>query len=168
MINAIIACDKNGGIAKNGKMPWPRCKEDLAFFKEMTKDNVVVMGSSTWDAEDMPSPLPNRTNVVATSQPYYYMKADAAVPFPGMTLEESIRDFDAFGRKSDVFIIGGSELLNSTLHMINYLYLTVFEDNYDCNTFINTNKILSDFVMIRGTHYNGVNYYVFEPNRMEY
>ena len=67
MIKAIFAVDSNGGIAKNGIMPWPRDPSDLKRFKNLTTGHAIIMGKKTWDAVDMPSPLPNRYNVVAVA-----------------------------------------------------------------------------------------------------
>ena len=48
MIKAILACDNEGGVSKNGTIPWPKNKKDLGWFKKNTTNNVVVMGSKTW------------------------------------------------------------------------------------------------------------------------
>ena len=68
MIKAILACDDNGGVSKNGTIPWPKNTKDLSWFKKNTTNNVVVMGSKTWTDPLMPWPLQNRVNVLATSR----------------------------------------------------------------------------------------------------
>ena len=68
MIKAILACDNSGGVSKNGTMPWPKNSRDLKWFKSNTAQNVVVMGSTTWDDPIMPGPLPKRVNVLATTR----------------------------------------------------------------------------------------------------
>ena len=72
MINAIFAVDYNGGMGINGTLPWPHNAEDLAHFKRLTTDKVVVAGRRTWDDPKMPKPLPNRTVYVATNRPVSY------------------------------------------------------------------------------------------------
>ena len=67
MINAIMAVDDEGGISKNGSMPWPKNIEDLKRFKESTINNVVIMGRLTWVDPNMPTPLKNRINVLVLS-----------------------------------------------------------------------------------------------------
>jgi dihydrofolate reductase len=66
MIRAILACDRDFGIAKNGQMPWPKNTDDLKWFRSMTAGSCVVMGRKTWES-DMPKPLPNRVNAVVSS-----------------------------------------------------------------------------------------------------
>ena len=66
MIRAILACDQDWGIGKDGDLPWPHNPDDLKWFKEQTTGSVVAMGKRTWDS--LPTkPLPNRNNVVVTS-----------------------------------------------------------------------------------------------------
>lgn len=50
------------GIGKNGGIPWS-IPEDMRWFREYTKDSIVIMGRKTWDS--LPTkPLPNRINIV--------------------------------------------------------------------------------------------------------
>ena len=72
MIKAILACDSAGGVSKDGTMPWPKNSKDLRWFKSNTVENVVVMGSTTWDDPLMPGPLPKRINVLATTREKEY------------------------------------------------------------------------------------------------
>jgi len=58
----IIAIGKTGGI------PW-NIPDDMQWFREYTKDSVIIMGRKTW--ESLPKkPLPGRVNIVLTSQVY--------------------------------------------------------------------------------------------------
>ena len=65
MIKAILACDEDWGIGKDGDMPWPHNPADLKWFKENTTGGVVVMGKSTWDGLPF-KPLPKRENIIVT------------------------------------------------------------------------------------------------------
>ena len=43
--NIIVCVDKNGGISKNGEIPW-KCEEDLRFFRNTTvgeEKNIVFI-----------------------------------------------------------------------------------------------------------------------------
>ena len=63
MIKAILACDEDWGIGKDGELPWPHNSADLKWFKENTTGGVVVMGKSTWDSLPF-KPLPKRENII--------------------------------------------------------------------------------------------------------
>ena len=66
MISAIAAVDENLGIGYKNELLC-NIKEDLKRFKELTTDNIVIMGSKTW--ESLPTkPLPNRVNIVVTNK----------------------------------------------------------------------------------------------------
>ncbi len=64
-LSAIVAMDRNGAIGKNNTIPW-RCKDDMAFFKRVTLNNVVIMGRNTWNSLPI-KPLPDRINVVMSN-----------------------------------------------------------------------------------------------------
>mgnify|MGYP003323142260 CR=1 FL=1 len=68
MIKAILACDEDWGIGKDGNLPWPHNPEDLKWFKKNTLNQVVVMGSKTWNDPFMPTPLKHRENILITSK----------------------------------------------------------------------------------------------------
>lgn len=73
----IVAHDKNKAIGRNGDMPW-HLPNDLKWFRKQTIHKIVLMGRATWEAlPDNYKPLPNRTNLVLTTQKNY--KAKGAV-----------------------------------------------------------------------------------------
>ena len=77
MIKAIMAVDDKGGISKGSSMPWPKNSNDLKWFKKNTENQIVVMGSKTWEDPFMPTPLANRINILVTSKDYsLYLGAD--------------------------------------------------------------------------------------------
>ena len=76
MISAIVAVDENWGIGYDGKL-LEKIPEDLKHFKELTNNNVVVMGRKTWNS--LPTnPLPNRTNIVITRNPVHFTTINGA------------------------------------------------------------------------------------------
>ena len=65
-IHLIWAQENNGGIGKNGQLPW-HIPEDLKNFKKLTLNSTIVMGRKTW--ESLPfKPLPKRRNIVFSSR----------------------------------------------------------------------------------------------------
>jgi len=145
MINAILACDDRGGIGKNGMLPWPKCEEDLAFFKKMTEGKTVIMGSSTWQSKGMPKPLPNRRNVVVTTEPEKHPGADDYIPYQNMNMVDSINSLKDWRGIDPVFIIGGAKLIKEVFLIIDKFYLTRIPGDYDCDTFLPLDRIESTF-----------------------
>jgi len=65
IINIIAAMAKNRVIGNNNALPrdYP---EDLQHFKKLTSGHAIVMGRKTYLS--IGRPLPNRRNIVLTSQ----------------------------------------------------------------------------------------------------
>jgi len=154
-MKAIIACDDKGGIGLNGSMPWSRLNGDLARFKALTSNSAVIMGKGTWDATDMPSPLPNRLNVVVS-------KSKLVVPANTLHIT-SIDYLDAFNR--DSWIIGGARLLESTMHLITHIHLTRVPGDYKCDTVIDLNIIETEFSCIKVEKYSDHTYEMWVRTR---
>ena len=135
----IVATDLGNGIGKGNTLPW-NFPEDLKNFKQITtqapegKINAVIMGRKTW--ESIPEkfrPLPNRINVVLSSQ-------ELQLP-ENVFLSKSLnKSLDLLSKKENInkiFIIGGAQLYNEAINHPNFneLYLTKINKTYDCDTF---------------------------------
>lgn len=142
MIKAILACDDYGGVSKNGTMPWPHNSTDLKWFKENTAGHIVVMGSTTYEATDMPKPLPNRTNVVVTSQ--FPPPADADIYING-DLNIQLKILEEQYPNIIIWVIGGPNIIEQCLGVIDEFYLSRIPGAYACDTFLPMKKIESLF-----------------------
>lgn len=142
MIKAILACDATGGIAANGVMPWSKNSQDLRYFKQLTQGHTVVMGRKTWEATDMPSPLPGRTNVVVTR--------DTGYTAPGATVvTQDIPEYlNKLATEDTVFLIGGASLFHELIEHINILHLTRISCNWGCDTFLDLDKVAENFTLV--------------------
>lgn len=146
MIIALFAVDENGGIGNNNSLPWPYNKEDLQWFKSLTVNQMVVMGRKTWDSVGMPKPLPNRQNVVITNRP---IDRNDILQYNGeiitilYDLAELVKDD---GR--DIFVIGGADIIEQSLPMIEKIYLTRIPGTYECDTTIDIDNFLKHFTLV--------------------
>lgn len=134
-MKAIMACDANFGIGKDGSLPWPRNTDDLREFRDLTTNHIVIMGSKTWEDPVFPKPLPNRKCYIITRNPEY---ADSRGFIINKNLEKTIRTLkiEAFQENKDIWVIGGAEILELLYPYIEEFHLTVFHENYDCDKFI--------------------------------
>ena len=138
MIHAIFACDDNWGIGKDGGLPWPHNSADLKWFKESTGNSTVVMGSRTW--ESLPKkPLPNRFNIVITKQPM-----EQEFNMTPMYLEY-FKSRHIYFSNQNIWIIGGAQLLESCLDIVDEIWLGRIRSTYDCDTFLPKDLILQKF-----------------------
>ena len=138
VIRAILACDEDWGIGKDGDLPWPHNPADLKWFKETTLNTTVVMGRSTWDSLPL-KPLPKRTNIVITSKE---LEDEGCRVF---SLEQALYHLPKLDMVDDVWVIGGSQLVEGMLHIIDELYLSRIKGTYECDTFLPSSKIQEMF-----------------------
>jgi dihydrofolate reductase len=146
MIKAIFAVDLQGGMGKDGSLPWPHDKEDMQWFKTATRDHVVVMGSNTWLDPAMPKPLPYRHCAVVTNQdPALFEGAHDVIA--GSALIPSLHVLEHQHPGKDIWIIGGAKLINSTHHLFQQVYLTLFYDEFGCDVILDYKAVLERFNM---------------------
>ena len=101
-------------------MPWPKNSNDLKWFKKNTMNQIVVMGSKTWEDPFMPTPLNSRVNILITNKDNsYYPGADAYfkddISNKILSLEKKYLD-------KDIFIIGGPEIIKQTFDLLKEFY----------------------------------------------
>lgn len=130
MIRAILACDDDWGIGKDGDLPWPHNPADLRWFKENTTGGVVAMGKATWDS--LPTkPLPNRNNVVITSS-----EKDKDGPYHFLTFNKAKSYLVSMSQIQNVWVIGGAKLVEGLLPIIDEIWLSRIQGSYNCDTFL--------------------------------
>ena len=130
MISAIVAVDNNWGIGYNEKL-LENIPNDLKHFKELTTDNIVVMGSKTWDS--LPNkPLPNRFNIIITYNPkHFHNFSDKDSCYMSLSLKEAINLIkDPFNDK-EKFIIGGGMIYKELLPFCDKVYVTKIYKNHE-------------------------------------
>ena len=129
MISAIVAVDNNWGIGYNGEL-LEHIPEDLIYFKTLTTGHTVVMGRKTWDS--LPKkPLPNRFNVVITSQERHFEEMTAFIPF-----SEAVSRLKHSPKEDDWFIIGGGQIYKELLPYCDRVYVTkIFKDHDQVDTY---------------------------------
>jgi dihydrofolate reductase len=142
MINALFAVDQNGGMGLNGGLPWPHNSEDLANFKRLTTDHVVVMGRRSWDDPKMPKPLKDRTVYVVSNQ----LITDSVHQISGDIREEVLKIEQLHPNKT-IWIVGGAEILEQCKDLYDRIYLTHFKGSYRIDTKVNLKGLLSGRLM---------------------
>lgn len=135
---AIACVNNNNAIGKNGNLLY-HIKADLENFKSLTTDNVVIMGRRTFESLPNKKPLPNRINIILTSDKEYYIEKDEN--FNGdVYIAHSFEEVDdlcysEFEGK-ELFIIGGGMIYQEAfdLDIIDKIILTIVNDNEEGDT----------------------------------
>ena len=129
----VIACvDSDFGLGKNNSIPW-NIKDDMDYFKNMTTNNIVIMGRLTY--ESIGKALPNRINIVISNtlnQNDYIDVIIVKSVIESIIYVESLKPID-----KNVYIIGGSNIYKEFLKKkIPYkIYLNKINKWYDCDTY---------------------------------
>ena len=140
MIKAILACDENWGIGKAGTLPWPHNSADLKWFKDSTMGTTMVMGRNTWNSLPV-KPLPGRRHIVISKGEFKEFSPNVT----RMYLEYFKKYHNMFGI-FDFTIIGGAQLVESCLDIIDEFWLSRIAGTYDCDVFLPRELIMAQFV----------------------
>jgi dihydrofolate reductase len=115
-ISAIVATAKNGIIGKDNEIPW-YLPADFAYFKRVTLNHHIIMGRNCY--ESIGRPLPKRTNIIVTRNPFYI--ASGCIMVHSITEGLQIAQQN---EETEAFIIGGGEIYKQTMHLLDKIYLT--------------------------------------------
>ena len=145
-MEAILATDINFGISKDGIIPW-KSKKDMRFFFNKTKNNVVIMGKTTYfSLPQQFRPLKDRLNIVLTSKPSQYMNDtqhpnliftdDDTINFHIKENREKFSEmFPFLSSNFKIFIIGGKQIYEKYITLCDKVWLTTIKKDYSCDLF---------------------------------
>ncbi len=115
-ISAIAATARNNVIGKDNQIPW-YLPEDLKFFKRTTLKHHIIMGRKNF--RSIGRPLPKRTNIVITRDPFFTATGCIVAHSLSEALETAKRNGE-----DEAFIIGGGEIYRQSLPFWDKIYLT--------------------------------------------
>jgi dihydrofolate reductase len=121
-IALIWAMARNRVIGRHNALPW-RLPVDMQHFRALTTGHPVLMGRRTF--ESLGRPLPNRTNIVISSDRGYAPHGCLVAH----SLDEALALAVAHVPPNDpeIFVIGGARLYAQMLPYANRLYMTLVE-----------------------------------------
>ena len=120
----VAAVAANGIIGADGKLPW-HIPGELKHFKKLTMGHPIIMGRRTW--ESLKGPLPGRENIVVTRTPGY----EAAGAAVASSLEAALA---LCAGEPVAFVIGGTQLFESSLPTASGMVLTEIQRDYEGDT----------------------------------
>ena len=116
IISSIVAVAKNRVIGNNNDIPW-RLSTDLKYFKKQTTGHHIIMGRKSFLS--IGKPLPNRTNIIVTRDPYFIASNCIVVH----SIPEALEIAQERG-ETEVFITGGGMIYEQTMDIVDKLYIT--------------------------------------------
>ena len=128
MISMIWAMDENNLIGNGNLIPW-HIKEDLVYYKEKTKGQVVLMGDQTYFSLKgyyKTKPLPYKKVYIAT------IDKSLVIENPLEDIE-IIYDIDSFlkNTKEDIWVCGGATIYKLSLPYADYLYISFIKGHHE-------------------------------------
>ena len=165
-MNIIVACDREWGIGKNGRLLC-HIPGDLKHFKEITMGKTVVMGRVTLESLPGGHGLPGRRNIVLTKNPDF--QAEGA---------EVVHDLDELDKAlegtptDDVFVIGGANIYSLLYPRCRNMYVTQIEEEFGADRFFPRNldeshrfemESHSEYMEENGIRYRFVKYVKVPP-----
>lgn len=140
-IKMILATDLNGCIGYKNELVF-KAKKDLKRFRELTTNNIVVMGSKTYESLGL-KPLPNRINIVLSRK-----LVDNNVHIYS-DIDTMLSDIIKFYPDKTIWIIGGAEIYKQFINIVDEVYLTqFFTKSEQCDTYFRINEYINkDFII---------------------
>ena len=141
--NIITSFCRNGGIGRNGYIPWTISNSYDTIFRKVTRgngNNAILMGSNTYDNRmiTMHTPFAGRSNLVLSRNENYTDQN----PYRHVEYLSSIENVLSHCKESnydEVWIIGGEsvyrEFLTKPIVPIKNIVLNYIDKEYRCDKF---------------------------------
>lgn len=135
MISLIAAVDENLLIGNSQGMPW-HIREDLAYFKQVTKGKTIVMGRKTFDT--IGRPLPHRNNVVLTTK---------NIEIAGVNIIHDLKHYlSNVAKDEEVIVIGGAQIYALAYPFVDRLYITHIHHAYEGDVYFPRCYFTGEFI----------------------
>ncbi len=153
MIKLIWAMDQNWLIGKGNVLPW-HYKKDLAYLKEKTKGQPVLMGDMTYDSLKSyykDKPLPFGKLYVASITDRVFDDATKVT-----NIDTFLSDYH-----DDLFVIGGKTIYRLSLPYADQLYITFIDKSHEGDVYFPTFD-LNQFRLIQENKVDELRFCVYE------
>lgn len=124
-----MACDQHYVISNKGKLPW-HCPEEIAFYRNMIKNQIVIMGNKTF--QEMPTSFCQEHTVIVFSR--------KNKTYNDVTVVTSLNEFyklKNIPENKQCFMIGGAEIARLFLEnkALDQFYLSQINGYYPGDVF---------------------------------
>ncbi len=127
----IVAISDNNVIGKDNSLLW-HLPNDFKRFKSITSGFPIIMGRKTFESIGS-KPLPKRENIVISSS---LVKEEKNL-FVVNSLEKAIEKASTL-KKNKVFIIGGAQIYNQSIDIVDKLDITKVDASFEGDTYFPT------------------------------
>ena len=128
-MNMIVAVDANWAIGNKNNL-LVRIPADHKMFRNETTGKVVVLGRKTLETFPNAMPLPNRKNIILSTNSDYTVK-DADVVHSIDELLENLKQY----KDEEIYIIGGASVYEAMLPYVDTVHVTKIDHEYEADAF---------------------------------
>ena len=128
-MNMIVAVDANWSIGNKNSL-LVRIPADHKMFREETTGKVVVLGRKTLETFPVGQPLPNRENIILSTNPSYEVKGAKVVH----DIDELMEVLKAYDDK-DIYIIGGASVYKLMMPYVDTIHVTKIDHEYEADAY---------------------------------
>lgn len=128
-MNAIVAVDSNWAIGNKGQL-LISIPADHKMFRQETTGKVVVLGRKTMDTFPGKQPLPNRENIILSTNKDYEVKGATVVH----SIDELMEELKKYPSE-DVYIIGGDSIYKQMIDYCDTVHVTKIDREYEADAF---------------------------------
>lgn len=158
-VNMIACISEDYGLGLDNQLLW-HFKEDMKFFRKMTKNHPIVMGRKTF--ESLPELLPYRKHIILSKT---MPEKDGITVCPN----KIILDKELENLAEEPFIIGGASLYEMYLLEAKRLYLTEVKARKKADTYFPKfdKNLFDDQILLEGKEEN-ISFTIHEYTRKLY
>lgn len=170
-MNAIVCVDENWGIGENNSLLFS-IPEDMKFFVNKTKNNIIVYGRKTLFSFKNKSPLENRLNIVFTKN--NNLRDDYTnfnnIKFVNnrdelLKLLDEIKKENCKYKDSEVFVCGGESIYKLLLDDCKSIFVTKMYKSFPADSYFPNLDKNKNFNIVNKSEifeYDDINYQFLE------
>jgi len=163
-MNIIAAVDRNWAIGQEGRL-LVQIPADQKYFREITKGKVIVLGRKTLETFPNKIVLPQRTNVILSTDNHFSVRGGIVVH----SMEEALEELKKY-QEEDIFIVGGSSIYQQFLPYCNMAYITKIDYTYQADRYMPNLDKDKNWKVIADSEeqtYFDLEYYFYRYKRLE-
>uniref|UniRef100_A0A8R1EIR0 dihydrofolate reductase n=1 Tax=Caenorhabditis japonica TaxID=281687 RepID=A0A8R1EIR0_CAEJA len=148
-MSLIVAMDADGGIGKNGTLPWS-IKKDMQYFVKTTKKvenpekrNAVLMGRKCWESiPESRRPLAGRLNIVLSRQLAEQKSNDLIITNSFESALKMLSEPPFVDSIETIWNIGGAEIYQLAINekLVDEIHITKIYKSFDADNNQNNKK----------------------------
>lgn len=141
-MDLIVAVDNNWAIGNKGDL-LVSIPEDHKYFRQMTLNNVVILGRKTLAGFPNGLPLTQRDNIILSTNREFEAKG-AVIAHSKEELFEILKQY----KDRQIYVIGGGKIYEMLLPYCKYAYVTKIDYSYEADTYFPNLDKLDNWTLI--------------------